>query len=282
MEYPQLFDHQGRVRSDLKNEQSKIEALPDAHRVIFFACLEAVRATEAGQARVTTARLAVRDLEVAHTEAVEAYEKSHPIFVRQRDMIRAVSAAQQPGYVSPPPVDDGAREKELQKQVKDCTRAHTKLVNEEPIVSATEGNEPPDAKEVARKRAWQLELAKAASQLAGARAALKADPVMVKANMDGLNASLALAHADFTRALRELRSLELASGTAIEAWRHCLPIITQEDLKRDYIARGQAERAARVARGESAEPPRAEPNYQSAIDRIRGTGKRAVRPLIGS
>jgi hypothetical protein len=223
-----IFDQHGRPR-DLSGDAdvAAIEALPDDHRETLFACLAAITAQAEADARMVAARNRVRELEAAtqsdgryaepvtvttigeHTFTSPARNADQK-FVEHAAAMRAVSAAQRPGYVPAKPVKDK---------------------NKEAMVAAE-------------------------------------------------NAVLE-ARAELIRSTAELRAAQQKSGLAIDAWRKCLPVMSRDTLMKDHVARGQAERAARVARGECPEPPRPAPKYLSEIDRVRGVAKpKPPRPLI--
>lgn len=222
-----IFDQRGRIRPlDNGADVAAIEALPDDHRETLFACLAAVTARDEADARMAAARNRVRELDAATT--AELYAEPTTVTkigeltlaspTRNADQknaehvaaLRAVSAAQRPGYVPAKPVKDKKKE-----------------------------------------------------------AIVAADNALLEAR------------AELIRATAELRRAERKSGEAIEAWRKCLPTMSRDTLMRDHVARGQAARAARVARGESPEPPRPIPQYVSELDRVRGAGKpKPPRPLM--
>lgn len=103
----------------------------------------------------------------------------------------------------------------------------------------------------------------------------------LKAAMEAAHEALLTARLELQNSTTALRHLERAAGEAIDGWRKCLPVMSRDTLMRDHVARGNAERLARVKRGEPAEPPKIVPEYQSEYDRVRGASKRKVRPLIG-
>jgi hypothetical protein len=113
-----IFDAYGKIRSDLDTEQATIEALPDDQRETLFVCISTVTARGDCENRVIAARADVRKKEVIYNEAVMAFDqtapsdnmhaeaKRNPKHAYEKDAqrianIRAVSAAQQPGYFSP-------------------------------------------------------------------------------------------------------------------------------------------------------------------------------------
>jgi hypothetical protein len=107
------------------------------------------------------------------------------------------------------------------------------------------------------------------------------------------NDALIHSQAEFRSAMASFHALEAKFSEATEAYRqatnvyhdpslppHIAHAKAQAQLKRDHIAANLAERAARVARGEPAEPPKAVPQYMSPLDAKRGAAKRVVRPLM--
>jgi hypothetical protein len=107
------------------------------------------------------------------------------------------------------------------------------------------------------------------------------------------NAELISSQAEFRKCMAEFHALEAKFSEATEAYRqstngyydptlapHIANARAQAKLMREHIARCNAERAARVARGEPAEAPKVTPNYQSPLDAKRGAAKRVVRPLM--
>jgi hypothetical protein len=97
-----------------------------------------------------------------------------------------------------------------------------------------------------------------------------AKPSKLKAAMDAANVALIDARAELSRASGELRTLERNAGEAIDAWRKCLTTPSAEQVAREYIAAGDAERVRRVAAGFSAEPKVAVSPNVSELDKVLG------------
>jgi hypothetical protein len=90
--------------------------------------------------------------------------------------------------------------------------------------------------------------------------------------------TLAEARNELTRSSTLLRTLERDAGLAIDAWRKCLTTPSAEQVVRQYIASGQAERQRRVDAGLSAETPKIASKYQSELDKnFANRGKVANR-----
>jgi hypothetical protein len=226
-----IFD--GYTIRDLSSpaDVSAIEALSDDHRAKLFECIAACRARDAGSDRVVAARADVRIKEAAHNDAVDA----HSGLLQSRDSVTGV-----PDY-SP--------------------RAGANL---NPVLK--------NAEHVAALRAV------AAAQRPGY---VPAKPVKnkLKTAMDKAAAELADARAELYRATSEARTLETKAGDAINAYRQTLPVFTRDDLMKQHVAAGQAERMARVMRGEHPDAPKVVPQFASELDRIKGAGKlKAPRP----
>jgi hypothetical protein len=192
-----IFDGYGRIR-DLSGtaDVAVIETLPDDVRDKMFACIAAVKASEAGEARVVAARVAVREKEVVHSAALEAEHKANPAQTH-KESLAAVSAAQRPDY-KPEPV-----------KINKKTRA-----------------------------------------------------ALAQADM-----ALAEARSELTRATTEHRVLVATAGEKLNAWRLCLTTPSDFEVRRQYVERSTQDRAARVAAGLSAEPPKIQPAHQSELDK---------------
>ena len=109
----------------------------------------------------------------------------------------------------------------------------------------------------------------------------KAVPNELQAAVDAASAALLAARAELQAATTEHRKLETVAGEAINAWRACLPVMSRDTLMKDHIAKGNADRLARVKRGEPADAPKIVPQYQSELDRIKGAGTvKPPRPLM--
>jgi hypothetical protein len=67
-----IFDAYGKLRSDLDQEATAIEALPDDVREALFECIAAVKARDACEVRVYEAQHSVRNLEMVFRDALEA------------------------------------------------------------------------------------------------------------------------------------------------------------------------------------------------------------------
>jgi len=87
-----LFDGYGKIRSDLDTEAATIEALPDDHRTKLFECIAAVKASEAGQDRVATARGDVRQKEAVYNAALAAEQKANPPATHKSALTAVIAA----------------------------------------------------------------------------------------------------------------------------------------------------------------------------------------------
>jgi hypothetical protein len=230
-----IFDGYGKIR-DLSGDAdvAAIEGLPDEpHRKALFEVIAASNARDAGSDRVVAARKAVRIKEIAFADASAAYSGVVPL----RDTV-------------------------------------TGNADNSPRAGATLNPAIKNAEHVAALRAVS------AAQRPGYVPA-KPTKNKLKAAMDKAEAELADARAEIYRATSELRRLETKAGEAINAWRACLPVMDRNTLMKSHIAAGQAERAARVARGEHPDAPKVVPQYSSELDRIKGAGKiKPPRPLM--
>jgi hypothetical protein len=244
-----IFDAYAHIR-DLSSDDdvAAVESLDEATRQKLFDVISACKAHDAGAERKNAAVKSIRELEHVYNNSVAAYEMANPVRTTQADNMRAVSAAQLPGYK---PKDDAAQVKALANTVAKLEAAHAKLANEE----------KPNA----------IALGKAEADLARARNALEVAqlPVKTKAAMDAANVALTDVRAELLHATAELRTLERKAGLAIDAWRLCQTTPTAEQVQRQYMARSLEERARRVAAGLSAEPVRVVSNV-SELDRVLG------------
>jgi hypothetical protein len=240
-----IFDAYGHIRN-LDDETDAIAALPDDQRAKMFACIKAVTDRDEGEARVVASRKRVRTAEAAYNEAVMALDQVTPV----RDTV-------------------------------------TGFEDHSPRAGANINPAIKNAQRVAAARAVS------AAQHPGY---VTAKPVKnkLKSAAEQADAELIEARAELQRATTEQRPLDTAAGETANAWRSCINIYSYDPslpehiarsnartaLVKDQIARGNADRLARCLRGESPEPPKPVPNYQSELDRVRGAEKRKVRPLI--
>lgn len=241
-----LFDGKGRIR-DLSSDAdvTALEALDPDKRAAAFTCIKAVKASEAGEHRVEEARRAVHAAMDAHRTAVMA------------------------GTVTPRDAVTGVMDHSL--------RAGATI---DPAVR--------NAQHVAA-----LQAASAANRpgyVAPKRQKTKATPT------EKTHTDLEAAQAELRMAIKDQEALAAVAGVATNEWRTAINVSVYEwdrtlpehiarskaqaKLHRDHVAAENAERAARVARGEPAEPPKVEPNFQSAFDAKRARMPRVVRPLI--
>jgi hypothetical protein len=243
-----IFGPDGSVR-DLSSaiDVAAIEALSDPQHAAMLTCVDACKARDAGSARVIAARLAVRAKEREYDAAVLAgstvprnsvsgVEDHSPRAGASNDpavktaeriaAMKAVSAAQRPGYVA------------------------LKAAKENSKASAIDT---------------------AAAELAGARV-------------------------EFGHALEDQKALEATAGVATDAFRlainefvfdktlpeHLARSAARNALMKDHIARQNAERVARVARGEPAEASTPGPVATCEWEAARNVAKakRAPRPLM--
>jgi hypothetical protein len=243
-----LFDGKGHIR-DLSSDAdvAALEALDASKRVAAFACIKAVKASEAGERRVEEARRAVHAAMDAHSAAVMAGT------VTPRDAVTGVAISTPRAGAS---IDPAVRNAQ-----------HVAALQ-----AASAANRP--------------------GYVAPKRPKTKATlTVAEKAHAD-----LETAQAELRMAIRDQEALAAVAGVATNEWRtainvgvytwdptlpeHIARSKAQAKLHRDHVAAENAERAARVARGEPAEPPKVEPNFQSAFDAKRARMPRVVRPLI--
>lgn len=284
-----LFDAHGKLRALTDEETATVETLPDDVRATLFTCIKSVRERDEGTARIALARKDVHAKMAAHNMAcmadavtprdavtgdmdhsLRAGANINPAVANAARVAaaRAVSAAQRPGHVVLSPAKEVAR----------LEAAHAKL----------QKVKPQDIKAIA----------KLASEIASARTLLEQSEraEKLKAAIDAADAELVSARQELSAAISAQELLDRAAGEATNAWRvvtnqsayewdrtlpeHIARSKAQAKLHRDHVAAENAERAARVARGEPAEAPKVHPNYQSEFDRKRGTAKRVVRPLM--
>jgi hypothetical protein len=221
-----IFDAYGKLRALTAEEQATVESFSDGMRADLFQCIAAVTARDECEARMFAARDDTRkkeaaivareqlsrteeDADRAGIEAQTAAARAAGLAtVRRLAEIKAVSAAQRKGYVSPKPA-------------------------------------------VADK---------------------------AKAAIDEAAAALAASRVELQRSTADLRALEIQAGECLNAWRMHLKIITRDDLFKEYVARGIADRMARVARGESPDLTTNAPTVTCEWEAARG--KRKPRPLI--
>jgi hypothetical protein len=98
---------------------------------------------------------------------------------------------------------------------------------------------------------------------------------------DRIEAELSVARSELQAATISLRALQCLSGNAMSDWLAACPPPSAEAVHRHGIAKAQAERLARVARGETPEPEPEPIKHQSPIDlAFANRGKRgAARPV---
>jgi hypothetical protein len=262
-----VFDAYGKIRSDLESEAATIEALPDEARAKLFACITAVKASEAGQDRVSAARKDVREKDAVWNAALLAYEQTQ-VPQSAENALRAVIAAQRPGYKPTSPDDERkAMAKAFAKDVAKLEASHAKLRKDE---------NSPDA---AIKKVDD-ELARARALLANTQL-----PEQTRAAMDAANVSLAEARSELTRATTDQRALEATAGKAINAWRLCGTTPSRDENIRNYVNASTDERARRVAAGLSAETPKIQPHAsQSELDKVfaaRGKVQNRLPQFLG-
>jgi hypothetical protein len=114
-----------------------------------------------------------------------------------------------------------------------------------------------------------------------ARAQLAQLPASKKAAMDKANADLEISRVELRASTLDLHHKERLAGEATNQWRvtqnaywdptipeHVARIRARDHLVKDQVARENAERLTRVARGESPEAPKVVANHQSELDRV--------------
>jgi hypothetical protein len=173
-------------------------------------------------------------------------------------------------------------------RIKEAAYDQTVMAYEQPSRTEGDADRAANARHVATAQAAMTATARRIAEIKAVSAAQHAGYIppkpfknKLKAAMDAASAALTEARTELQRATTELRKLEIKAGEAINAWRGCLPVMTRDTLMRDHIAKGNADRLARVLRGEPADAPKIVPQYQSELDRIKGAGKiKPPRPLM--
>jgi hypothetical protein len=102
------------------------------------------------------------------------------------------------------------------------------------------------------------------------------------ADLVAADAELTRLRDDFARANLDIKVLSATRGTAIGAFLKTMPVITDENLRRDYLQKSGEQRLA-LAKGEIAPPPGLpDPKWPiEASYRERGSAPKR-RPFVGS
>jgi hypothetical protein len=265
------FDQYGRVRPLDSEDDTAIETLPGDQRDALMACIAASLAADAGEDRLTGARKS-RDIKNrAHDEALAAFTEANPP-VTHHQALAAVSAANMPGYKSPPTENDETRAA-LLKSVADLAASHAKL---------TQAAKDEKASAAGLSDKTRNALAKVAGQLATARADKRYIAASARAALATAITELAEARAEVNQAEAALRILSAKRGEALLAYMNSGEKITDEHVAREYQARSQAQRQA-VADGTA--PKKVEPIRLSELDRslsARGMAANRTQKFLGA
>lgn len=134
-----------------------------------------------------------------------------------------------------------ARVNELRLSVRD----HQERYNA--ALEADQAANPP----MTNVQAW--EMARAATNPHIPKSKLKKPNAKTKAALDQAGFELAQTQDNFQRAINSQRGLDKSRATAIVAWVSTQAQITFDDIHRETVARSNADRLARVERGEPAD-----------------------------
>jgi len=93
----EIFDGYGHLAPQ-NIDAEEVEKLPEPERAALFECLKHARAAEEAEERVTIARKRVNDLMREHDAALAADHAANPP-ISKENALRAVIAANRPGYV---------------------------------------------------------------------------------------------------------------------------------------------------------------------------------------
>lgn len=107
------------------------------------------------------------------------------------------------------------------------------------------------------------------------------EPVEAPLTVKEAQAALAESHLTLEHANQRLREANASVATCLSRWQQATrQVVTPEQLKREYLASEQAERAARVANG-GVRPGSLPPRLGSAVDAVAYHGRNAGRTAGG-